>query len=56
MQAILDKAVEEYRRHRFWHQVETAAADLRKDRAAWKEELAQRLAWEATLADGLEAE
>jgi len=56
MQAILDQAVEEYRRCRFWGQVEAAASDLRKDSAAWAEELAERQAWDATLADGLEDE
>jgi hypothetical protein len=56
MQAVLDKAVEAYRRHRFWDQVEAAAGDLRQDAAAWQEELAERRAWDATLADGLEAE
>ena len=42
MQAVLDKAVEDYRRRRFWDQVEAAAGDLRKDSAAWQEELAER--------------
>jgi hypothetical protein len=56
MQAILDKAVEEYRRQRFWDQVETAAVTFRRDSAAWEEELAERRAWEATLPDGQEAE
>ncbi|SRR5260370_42530190 len=54
MQAVLDQAVEEYRRRRFWDQVEAAAFDLRKDPVSWKEELAERQAWDATLADGLE--
>jgi hypothetical protein len=56
MQAVLDRAVEEYRCRRLWDQVEVAASDLRKDSAAWKEELTERQAWDATLADGLEAE
>jgi len=56
MQAVLDKAVEEYRRRLFWERVEAAAGDLRKDSSAWQEELAERRAWEATLADGLEGE
>jgi hypothetical protein len=56
MQAVLDHAVEEYRRHRFWHDVEEAALALRNDCAAWNEELAERRAWDVTLADGLEAE
>lgn len=54
LQAVLDKAVEEYRHRRFWDLVETAASNLRKDSAAWEEELAERQAWDATLADGLE--
>ena len=41
MQAVIDKAVEEYRRHRFWDQVEAAAGGLRGDAAAWTEELAE---------------
>ncbi len=53
MQAILDKAVHLYRRARFWDELEIAARDLRQDRAAWGEELEERRAWEATLADDL---
>jgi hypothetical protein len=56
MQAVLDQAVEEYRRRSFWDQVEVAAADLRKDSAAWSQELAERQAWDAALSDGLEDE
>jgi len=56
MQTILDKAVDLYRRNRFWEEVEVAASDLRQDQAAWDEERAERQAWEATLADGLESE
>jgi hypothetical protein len=50
------QAVEEYRRHRFWDQVEAAAAELCKDPAAGAAELAERQAWESTLADDLGAE
>jgi len=53
MQAVLDKAIEEYRRRLFWERVENAAGDLRKDSAAWEEELAERRAWDATLLDDL---
>jgi hypothetical protein len=56
MQSVLEKAVEEYRCRRFWDQVEAAAGDLRRDASAWQEELAERRAWDATLADGLEAD
>lgn len=56
LQAVIDKAVEEYRRRHFWDQVEAAAGELRMDSAAWQEELAERRAWDVTLADGLEDE
>jgi hypothetical protein len=51
-----DKAVEEYRRRRFWDQVEAAASDLRSDSAGWQEEQIWRRAWEVTRADDLEDE
>ena len=56
MQAVLDKAIEDYRRRLFWERVDAAAGDLRKDSAAWEEELTERRAWDATLADRLEDE
>jgi len=56
MQAVIDKAIEEYRRRLFWERVEAAAGDLRKDSAAWEEELSERRDWDATLADDLEDE
>jgi hypothetical protein len=56
MQAVLDRAVEDYRRRRFWSEVDTAAAALRADPAAWENEQAERRAWDTTLGDGLEHE
>jgi hypothetical protein len=56
LQAVLDRAIEEYRRRRFWDQVEAAAIELRMDTLAWNGELEERRAWDATLSDGLEAE
>lgn len=56
MQAVLDKAVEEYRRRLFWERVDAAAGDLRKNTAAWEEEQTEQSAWDATVADGLEDE
>jgi len=53
-QAILDEAVEEYRRRRFLEEVNEGYAALRNDPEAWKEELEERELWEATLPDGLE--
>lgn len=54
MHRVLAKAVEAYRRQRFWEQTNAAYAALRADPEAWQEELQERRDWEATLADGLE--
>ncbi|GEM_PF-4771483 len=48
------KAVEAFRRQTFLQEVNTEFVALRRDRKAWKQEKAERKAWEATLADGLE--
>lgn len=53
MQAVLDKAVEEYRRRRFLEEVNAAYAALREDPEAWQEVEEERSAWDATLGDGL---
>jgi predicted transcriptional regulator len=52
MQAVLEKAVEEYRRRRFLEDVNSAYAALRNDPEAWQEIQAERAEWEA-LSDGL---
>ena len=54
MQAVLDKALEQYRRQRFWEEMNAAYAVIQNDPealAAEKEELAL---WETTLMDGLD--
>lgn len=53
MQAVLEKAVEAYRRKRFLEDVNVAYSDLREDRVAWGEVMEERSAWDATLEDGL---
>lgn len=53
LQAVLAKAVEQYRRQRLLGLTNAAYARLRADPEAWREEQAERAAWEATLADGL---
>ncbi len=53
MQAVLDEAIERYRRERFLHAANTDFAALKGDSKAWKEELRERELWEHTLADGL---
>jgi predicted transcriptional regulator len=54
MTEVLDKAIEFYRRERFLAALNAEFAALRQDRAAWPEELAEREAWDSTIADGLE--
>ncbi len=56
MQAVLDDAIEAYRRKRFLEEANAAYAALRADPQAWREEQEEREAWEQTLADGLEDE
>lgn len=56
MQAVLDVAIEEYRRKRFLESANTAFAALRNNPRAWKEEQEERHVWDATLSDGLEDE
>jgi hypothetical protein len=53
MQAVLDKAVEAYRRKLFLEEVNQAYAELREDQEAWEELESERAAWDSTLADGL---
>jgi hypothetical protein len=53
MTKVLDKAIEAYRRQRFLDGLNADFAALRSDRGAWKEEQAERAAWDATLSDGL---
>ncbi len=56
MQSILDRAIEAYRRERFLREANADFAALKKNRKAWREELAERKLWERTLSDGLDDE
>ena len=56
MQAILDRAVEEYARQQFFHNLHDAFARVRADPVAWEEELEERRAWDVTLHDDLKDE
>jgi len=53
MSAVLEKAIECYRRQRFLEEANAAFATLRLDPEAWQHEQEERQAWEATLGDGL---
>lgn len=54
MQQILEEALEQYRRQQILQASNTAYAALQEDTHAWQEVEAERAAWDATLADGLE--
>jgi hypothetical protein len=54
MTDVLDKAIEIYRRQRFLAGLNADFAALRKNKAAWEEERAERTMWDAALTDGLE--
>jgi hypothetical protein len=56
MQAVLDVALERYRRERFLRAANADFEALTKDKKAWKEELRERQVWERTVADGLDKE
>jgi predicted transcriptional regulator len=53
MQAILDKAIEAYRRQLFLKKANEAYAALREEPEAWQEEIAEREAWDVILSDGI---
>ncbi len=54
MPEVVARAMEEYRRKRFFDALNADYAAMRADPQAWAEELAEREAWDVTLADGLE--
>ena len=53
-QDVVDEAVEAYRRQVLLDKANVAYATLRSDTVAWKAELTERQAWDATLDDGQE--
>jgi hypothetical protein len=55
MQAVLDRAVEEYRRQRFFDELNAGYEALRRDPEAWAEYQKELALWDATLMDGLDS-
>ena len=53
MQAVLDKALEQYRRQKFLEECDTAYAELQQDPEAWKDYQDELKSFEGTLMDGL---
>lgn len=56
MQAVVEQAVEGYRKKRILEATNAAYAALRADPEAWRAEMAERRLWESTLLDGLDAD
>ena len=54
MQALIELAVEELRRKRFFEQTDEAYLTLRTHPSEWSALIGERSEWEGTLADGLE--
>jgi hypothetical protein len=50
---IIDRAVENYRRYIFLVQADRAFATLKQNEELWQEEIAERQAWDVTIADGV---
>ena len=56
MLEILDKALEEYRRHHLLLESNKAYSLLHSNSDAWDEELEERSQWNQTITDGLDKE
>ena len=54
MQAVLDKALEQYRRQKFWEECDAAYAALQQDPEAWQDLQDELKSFEGTLMDGLD--
>ena len=52
-QAVLDQAIENYRRQIFLEQANEAFIRLRQNEELWEDELTERMDWEMTIADGV---
>ena len=54
MQAVLDKALEQYRRQKFWEECNAAYAALPQDPEVWEDFQKEYKSFEGTLMDGLD--
>jgi predicted transcriptional regulator len=54
MQRILEQAVKEYKKKKFFEDLNTSFAKLKANSNNWNDEIEERELWEPTLADGLE--
>ncbi|MDD4146084.1 MAG: CopG family transcriptional regulator [Clostridia bacterium] len=54
MQDIIEKAINDYKKKKFFDELNTAYVKLMADPKAWEEEVKEREEWDAVLADGWE--
>lgn len=54
MQNTIEKAIEEYRKKKFFEEMNDAFLKLKSEPDKWADEMREREEWEVTLADGLE--
>ena len=55
-QEIIHEALETYQRERLLDDINAAFAQLKRNGSAWREEQAERTAWDSTAADGVTSE
>jgi hypothetical protein len=56
MQAVLDEAIEQYRRSQFFQDLDASFAKLQAKPEDWESEESERQSWDSSLGDGLEVE
>ena len=56
MQSVIDQAIEDMRRRKMLEATNLAFTELKADKTAWREEIAEREIWTNTLSDGVEEE
>lgn len=54
IQDIIENAVKEYKKKKFFENLNSAYAKLKTDSKGWEEEAEEREEWDAVLSDGLE--
>lgn len=54
IQDVIEHAVKDYKKKKFFREMDEAYSRLRADRQAWAEENEEREAWDAALLDGQE--
>ena len=54
MQTVVEKAIQQYQRRKFFEGLDQDFKRLKEDPQAWQEEQEERALWEGTLMDGIE--